>query len=97
MATTTVEQKRYSTADVAEMFGVSVKKVLRWIDDYELLAVNIALRADRKPIWRISEAAIDAFERKRSTQPPDPKPARGRKEKRTGRDWLKNGAAGIKV
>ena len=52
----------------AKSRGIGVEKVLQWIADGELIAVNVAQAADgRRPRWRISLDAIEAFERRRST------------------------------
>jgi excisionase family DNA binding protein len=53
--------------DVAERYGVSVQTVLGWIRSGELAAINVGRRANaKKPRWRISEAALEAFEAKRT-------------------------------
>lgn len=57
--------------DVCERYGVTDHTVLGWIRGGELKAVNVGRdpRA-RKPRWRVTEAAIAAFEELRSASPP---------------------------
>ncbi len=66
--------------DVATRYGVDVHTVLHWIDRGELRAVNVARRpGGKRPRWRISEAALHAFETGRAATPA---PARRRPRKR---------------
>lgn len=65
-------------AEYAKARGISGDKVLGWIASGELVAVNVAQSANgRRPRWRISLDAIEAFERSRSTvAKPPAKPKR---------------------
>jgi len=67
MSTTmTIEQ-------VSERLGVGPKTVLTWIRSGELKALNVARRiSTRKPRWRITEEAMQAFLAIRSTSPSPP-------------------------
>jgi hypothetical protein len=61
-------QRRFTAAGVARLYGVGMKKVLRWIREGELEAVNLATSADERrmlPRWSISAEALAAFERRR--------------------------------
>lgn len=60
---------------IAARYGIKPEKVLRWIANGELVAVNIAERSTGRPRWRVSEEALQAFERRRSSRP-EPKPTR---------------------
>ena len=67
--------------DVADRYGVSGATVLGWIRAGELRAVNVSRsRHSRKPRWRVSTTALEAFEAGRSAtaEPPAPK---GRRKK----------------
>lgn|SRR5262249_35865904 len=63
-----------TVAQVAERYGVGVPTVLHWIDRGELRAVNVGRSATaKKPRWRITEAALTAFEAARTPTPPAPR------------------------
>jgi excisionase family DNA binding protein len=67
--------------EVAEHYGVSEHTVLAWIRSGELRAVNVGRRPGAgKPRWRVSQAALEAFEALRTPAPPAP---RGRRKKRS--------------
>jgi excisionase family DNA binding protein len=58
----------------AKRLGIDVSKVLTWIRNGELRAVNVAERVGGRPRWRISSTAIEEFIRRReSTPPPAPR------------------------
>ena len=49
--------------DVCERFVVTEHTVLAWIRSGELRAVNVGRAPEaKKPRWRITQAALDAFE-----------------------------------
>ncbi|WP_171473414.1 helix-turn-helix domain-containing protein [Frigoriglobus tundricola] len=57
--------------DAAERFGVGPATVLAWIRAGELPAVNVSRSPrSKKPRWRVSEAALAAFEARRAGTPP---------------------------
>lgn len=59
----------------ARQLGVSSEKVLLWIRNGELRAVNVADRMAGRPRWRLSPEAIEEFLRRRqSTAPAAPQP-----------------------
>jgi excisionase family DNA binding protein len=69
----------YTVQDLERRFGVTVHTVLGWIRSGELRAVNVGRRPGaRKPRWRITQAAVEAFELARTATPPPPR-ARRRK------------------
>jgi Helix-turn-helix domain len=59
----------FSVAQVAAKYGVDAHAVLAWIRGGELSAIDVAHRRGRRPRWRISQDAIDAFESARSSRP----------------------------
>ena len=63
---------------LAKRYKIEARKVVAWIASGELVAFNAATRATGRPRWRISEADIAVFERRRSGRP-DPKPTRQRR------------------
>jgi hypothetical protein len=57
--------------EIARERRVSINKVLAWIAAGELAAINMATRVDgERPRWRISRAALAAFDVKRTTIAP---------------------------
>ena len=63
------ESKRKLTPpEVAARYGISPDKVVAWIRNGELRAVNGATKPTGRPRWLIDEADLIAFERKRSAQ-----------------------------
>jgi hypothetical protein len=55
---------------VAARYGVAVDKVLIWIANGELRAVNIATRPTGRPRWAIGEDDLAEFEQARAAVPP---------------------------
>jgi len=65
--------------DVATRYGVGLHTVLAWVRSGELRALNVGRKPGaKKPRWRITTEALEAFELRRSHTPP-PTPARRRK------------------
>jgi Helix-turn-helix domain len=70
----------YTVQDIQRRYSVTVHTVLGWIRSGELRAVNVGRRPGaRKPRWRITQAALEAFELART---PTPAPPRARRKKR---------------
>jgi excisionase family DNA binding protein len=66
-----------SVRDVCERYSVSEHTVLGWIRSGELRAINVGRRPGaKKPRWRITQAALAAFERLRTPGPPPPRKRR---------------------
>ena len=60
----------YSVRDISERYAVSEHTVLGWIGNGELRAVNVGRRPGaKKPRWRITAAALEAFEAARTPVP----------------------------
>jgi hypothetical protein len=63
----------YSVNDVSQRYSVNLQTVLGWIANGELKAINVGRAPGRKkPRWRITQDALDAFELRRTpttTQP----------------------------
>jgi uncharacterized protein YjcR len=69
----------FSVADVAERYGVSARTVVSWIRGNELSAVDCSRKTgSKKKRWRVTEAAIAAFEALRSPASPKARRRRGR-------------------
>jgi excisionase family DNA binding protein len=69
-----------SVKDLCKRFAVSEGTVLTWIKCGELRAINVGRRPGaQKPRWRITPAALEAFELART---PTPLPPRTRRRKR---------------
>lgn len=58
---------KLTPAEVADQYGCDVNKVLRWISNGELRAINIAQRLGGRPRWRIDVDDLKAFEARRSS------------------------------
>lgn len=69
-----------TVADVAARYGVASGTVLKWITAGDLAAVNVSRSArSRKPRWRITAAALAAFEARRAPQVAAPRQQRRQK------------------
>ena len=53
-------EQTYSPKEIAEKWGISVRKVIGWINSGQLAAFDVSTRRG-KPRWRITESAIAAF------------------------------------
>jgi hypothetical protein len=58
----------FTPPQVARARKLRVSKVLYWISTGEILAVNHARDRLGRPRWRISAAALEAFDRTRSNR-----------------------------
>lgn len=66
-----------SVHDLSERYAVSEHTVLGWIRSGELRAVNVGRRPGaKKPRWRITQEALEAFEALRTPTPPPPRTRR---------------------
>ncbi len=54
--------------EVAALLRIRLEKVLGWIHDGRLLAVNVASDGAVRPRWRVSRTALDAFLTSRSNR-----------------------------
>jgi len=68
----------YTPPQLAERWGVSPEKVIKWIRSGELRAINLATKADKRPRYRISAEDVALFEARRSCGPAPVKPHRRR-------------------
>lgn len=74
----------YSVKDICERYNVSPKSVLQWIACGELRAINVGRSlAKKKPRWRITQDALDAFEQLRTATPPAPRAPRRKRQAET--------------
>jgi excisionase family DNA binding protein len=74
----------HSVRDLCERYGVSEHTVLAWLRSGELRCLNVGRRPGaKKPRWRITQEALEAFEALRTPTPPPPKGKR-RKKRATG-------------
>jgi predicted site-specific integrase-resolvase len=69
MTNLTTDRTWLTPPQLAKRWGVSVKKVLLWINSGELRAVNMAVSLSVRPRYRIFEQDITAFEDRRSAPP----------------------------
>jgi hypothetical protein len=68
----------YSVRDICARYRVGQSKVLTWIRNNELAAVNVAGCLAGKPQWRITPDAVQAFEQQRRYGPAPKAPRRKR-------------------
>lgn len=68
MAKLTV-RRNMTPPEVADRYGVSTAKVLKWIRQGELRALNLAHRECIRPRYSISVEALKEFERARTVCP----------------------------
>jgi excisionase family DNA binding protein len=70
-----------SVRDICKRYCVGEHTVLAWIRSGELRAVNVGRKiSTRKPRWRISEKALEAFEAQRAATPPLPRSRRRKQQ-----------------
>lgn len=74
---------------LARYLKVNVHKVLTWISNGELAAVNCATRPTGQPRWRITPEAVEEFCRRRSSSPQPRQPRRRRHTQPPVREWIK--------
>lgn len=71
----------FTAEEVAKRYDVAIPTVLAWIAAGELRALNVSRRAgSKKPRWRITTAALEAFEQLRTQAPVSQRRRRGRKD-----------------
>lgn len=64
-------------AELAKDARISINKIIAWIHSGELPAMNVATDAEgQRPRWRVAESDWEAFQLRRSTKPPSPRPSR---------------------
>jgi hypothetical protein len=74
----------YTVVEVMRRYGVGQNTVLLWISNGSLKAINIGRSSGAKrPRWRITQTAIEAFEASRTAATPSAPRTRSRR-KRTG-------------
>jgi excisionase family DNA binding protein len=74
----------FTIPEVCERYGVTAKIVRSWVRSGELRALNVSRsQTSRKPRWRITQSALDAFEALRTPTPAPPRVA-GRRKQQTG-------------
>lgn len=75
----------HSLKDISKRWSCKTEKVSYFIESGQLIAINVASNPKgRKPRWRITQEALDNFERMRSTVPaPKPIPRQRRRANET--------------
>jgi transposase len=76
-----------SPNQVARRMSVGIHTVLAWIASGELRAVNTARKPNGRPRWKITPAALAAFEAAR-TGTPVPRPTRRPRRLKTYTDYF---------
>lgn len=66
-----------SVRDLVARYGVSEHTVLSWISSGELRAFSVGRKLGaKKPRWRVTQEALEAFEALRTPTPPAPRTRR---------------------
>jgi hypothetical protein len=65
---------------IAELLGLDVHQIHGFIKRGELVAVDLSQRRNRRPRYRISPMALEAFLRSRQVEPPSPRARRKARE-----------------
>jgi hypothetical protein len=74
----------FTVQDIQRRYAVTTHTVLGWIRSGELKALNVGRRPGaRKPRWRVSQEALNAFELLRTPTPPMPRMRRRRQSAET--------------
>lgn len=64
----------YTVRDLEQRYGVREHTILAWIKRGDLKALNVGVALGKqKPRYRITQAALDAFEALRAVTPPAPR------------------------
>ena len=67
--------------ELCDRYGVGEHTVLGWIKSGELRAINCGRRpGSKKPRWRITAEALEAFELLRTHSPPPPRTRRRKQQ-----------------
>ena len=68
-----------SVRDLAKRWKVGIDQVLHLIASGKLIAIDMRNEGSKRPRWRISPAAVAAYEKPRASKAPAPKGPRRRK------------------
>jgi hypothetical protein len=69
MALLVVERNKLTVPQLAKKWGVASKKVIAFIRDGELVALNLASKGSTRPRYAIDVAHVEAFEAARRVIP----------------------------
>ena len=70
----------FTVQDLCERYRVSEGTVLHWLHSGQLEGVHVGRRPGaKKPRWRITQEALEAFELTRTPNPPPPRARRRNK------------------
>lgn len=62
-------QQWLTPPEVAKQLGIHAEKVRAWIEQGELIAVNVAENAKGRPTWRIAALELEKFLASRQCRP----------------------------
>jgi excisionase family DNA binding protein len=65
-----IQRAYHSPPDIAKQLGINDTKVLTWIRNGELIAIDISTVRGGRPRWRIRHEDLEAFLQKRRTTKP---------------------------
>jgi hypothetical protein len=85
MSAAQLPKTHFFPKDIAARYGVGIDRVLSWIRDRDLVALNLAKRAESKrPRYVVTLEALLDFEQRRAMVPP----ARALRRKRHRREGV---------
>jgi hypothetical protein len=64
-----MSKRGFTAPELARHYGVSVKKVLAWINTGELAALNLASPGCTRPRYHVTAEALEQFEAARRVTP----------------------------
>ena len=71
----------FTVKDLCNRYGVAEHTVLSWIRSGQLRALNVGRHpSSKKPRWRVTSEALEAFELCRTHSPPPSRTRRRRKQ-----------------
>jgi hypothetical protein len=62
-------RRNLTPPDIARQYGVATSKVIAWIRQGELVALNLAHRGCKRPRYSVTPEALEQFERNRQVVP----------------------------
>ena len=80
---TVTEKTKITPPQLAVAWGISLEKVLSWIRNGELPAIDASTSQNQRPRYLIDLDDLAAFERRRATTPP---PVKSKQKRRSPED-----------
>ena len=76
-----ITERTLSPQEIAKRHRVGVEKVINWIKKGELSAFDVGtVRGSQRPRFRVTESALENFEKNRTVVAPPPRARRRRRD-----------------